>query len=567
MPSQTRPSPPNKQPPQESNNNDHLGFPTTLTNRNYPLHSTLEWHRGKGHDERVPKHLWRIHDAYYDLSGFAERHPGGSFWIAQTQGTDVTEAFESMHPDPSVLGIEKYIVDEKPSGKRLSPLTFKEGGLYKTFRRRVGPILKALKKGEVRSGRWRSRLVFDGLVGVYVLGMGVSLAMGGSWLAMTVVGVCMAGLMLVGHNFFHQRDNLRMYLFNLGGLSSHEWRTSHALSHHLFPNTRMDMEVALVEPFLSFVPLKTKFYQHPLLKPFALVVTILYANIIFVVGVWISLLLNPLRLLEAAWFYLFERAKVKGSMNKMRLVSLRSLFVSSVIPFLEIATYISLRAFLSPTQSVGVAWIAFKEIMYAFSVGSWIFLGVGAYTSHHHELVWKQNDSTTVRPPTIKEMPPVDKSKRQAEGGVDFALFQLLVTKDKVEPRSSFAASVSTFSDHQLHHLLPTVDHGDLDLMYPVFEKVCQEFGIEGVSSVLSGGQSILFEEGSGVNMDVGGKVRWGRSRAVVEGLLASKEEEKDLTSKEREEVQGMPFGDGQYLTYMGSAEGFYRGLIRSERK
>jgi hypothetical protein len=52
--------------------------------------------------------------------------------------------------------------------------------------------------------------------------------MAGLILAMTVVGA---------HNFFHLRDNWRRFYFDLSLLSSHEWRVSHALSHHLFPNT------------------------------------------------------------------------------------------------------------------------------------------------------------------------------------------------------------------------------------------------------------------------------------------------------------------------------------------
>lgn len=52
--------------------------------------------------------------------------------------------------------------------------------------------------------------------------------MAGFLLGMTVVG---------SHNFFHKRDNFRMYYMDLSPLSSYEWRISHACSHHLYPNT------------------------------------------------------------------------------------------------------------------------------------------------------------------------------------------------------------------------------------------------------------------------------------------------------------------------------------------
>lgn len=34
------------------------------------------------------------------------------------------------------------------------------------------------------------------------------------------------------------------------------------------------------------------------------------------------------------------------------------------------------------------------------------------------------------------------------------------------------------FGDHTLHHLLPTVDHSKLPLVYPAFLETCQQFNI-----------------------------------------------------------------------------------------
>lgn len=59
---------------------------------------------------------------------------------------------------------------------------------------------------------------------------------------------------MCAHNFFHQRDNWRMYLFDLTFLSSHDWRITHGLSHHLYTNTIYDFEIAVLEPFWEFLP-------------------------------------------------------------------------------------------------------------------------------------------------------------------------------------------------------------------------------------------------------------------------------------------------------------------------
>lgn len=63
---------------------------------------------------------------------------------------------------------------------------------------------------------------------------------------------------MCAHNFFHQRDNWRMYLFDLTLLSSYDWRISHALSHHLFTNTIYDFEISALEPIFEFLPKANK---------------------------------------------------------------------------------------------------------------------------------------------------------------------------------------------------------------------------------------------------------------------------------------------------------------------
>lgn len=47
------------------------------------------------------------------------------------------------------------------------------------------------------------------------------------------LSLCVTG----GHNFFHKKDNWRQFYFDLSPMSSYEWRLSHAISHHLYPNT------------------------------------------------------------------------------------------------------------------------------------------------------------------------------------------------------------------------------------------------------------------------------------------------------------------------------------------
>lgn len=73
-----------------------------------------------------------------------------------------------------------------------------------------------------------------------------------------VSGLFLAWTAITGHNYFHMRDNFRMYYFDLCTMSSKDWRISHAMSHHIYPNTVWDYEIYTVEPFIHFLPSKKK---------------------------------------------------------------------------------------------------------------------------------------------------------------------------------------------------------------------------------------------------------------------------------------------------------------------
>ena len=69
-------------------------------------------------------------------------------------------------------------------------------------------------------------------------------------------GVFLLWLTIIAHNFFHQKDNWRMYCFNMSLLNVREWRISHAMSHHLYTNSFHDLEISMFEPFLQWMPKK-----------------------------------------------------------------------------------------------------------------------------------------------------------------------------------------------------------------------------------------------------------------------------------------------------------------------
>lgn len=59
----------------------------------------------------------------------------------------------------------------------------------------------------------------------------------------------------------------------------------------------------------------------------------------------------------------------------------------------------------------------------------------------------------------------------------DFGLFQLASTVDRFESNSSKFFVLTTFGEHILHHLFPTLDHAVLPLLKGELLEACEIFG------------------------------------------------------------------------------------------
>lgn len=70
-----------------------------------------------------------------------------------------------------------------------------------------------------------------------------------SYLLALVCAPLMVGLVGVGHNFVHHKESIYRYFLLLVGFTHREWQIMHCISHHLYPNTELDYEIAAFEPF------------------------------------------------------------------------------------------------------------------------------------------------------------------------------------------------------------------------------------------------------------------------------------------------------------------------------
>lgn len=73
------------------------------------------------------------------------------------------------------------------------------------------------------------------------------------YLTAAISAFLMLGIVGIGHNFVHHKDNYFKYYFLLTGFSHDEWQIMHCLSHHIYPNTELDYEAAALEPLAYFL--------------------------------------------------------------------------------------------------------------------------------------------------------------------------------------------------------------------------------------------------------------------------------------------------------------------------
>ncbi|KAH8409602.1 hypothetical protein KR222_010579 [Zaprionus bogoriensis] len=382
----------------------------------YPI-TEESWLQGKNADDEA-EGLWRIKDKLYDLTDFAQRHPGGAFWIERTKGTDITEPFESHHIEEHAARMLSKFEVRTASSPRNYQFTLKENGFYLTLKRRVREKLRSL---QYRPSRKTDLLHSAILASVFIL----------SWASTTLDSLILrgfAGLALCwvatsAHNYFHQRDNWRMYSFNLLLLNFNNWRISHALSHHVYPNSLHDLEMSLFEPFLCWVP-----DSHYASKPQRI----------------ISVLISPVIYSVLSIVYFSQRL-------------VYSLVKSNVMYWNDLLAF-TLPLFLYLTTNVGFG-SAITNWAIILIMGNFFFGFIGLTAAHHDPRILHDGDAI--------------RSDR------DWGLYQLDTIIDRGDIKWSDLLVLTHFGEHALHHLFPTIDHGVLKQLYPELQKTLNEFKVE----------------------------------------------------------------------------------------
>lgn len=400
----------------------HVSFPQLKypSLRDEGLKHPVQWLQGKAMDDGA-EGLWRIHNKIYDLTEFIYKHPGGEDWLELTKGTDITEAFECHHLTSIAPKLLEHFYVREAKTPRNSPFTFEEDGFYQTLKREVVEELKKLPETE----KWRSSIIIDGIFVTHLVTSALSLWLTNYWgvvASYMIAALTLAWTTVAAHNYLHKKTNWRMYLFNMSLWSYRDFRVSHALSHHLYPNTLLDLEISGLEPLIQWNPRKKTNYVKFLF--------------------FIELIIFPT-------FFITNLIK------RFALVFLKKDFLKDHFKWHDFI------GFLLPLWMYVVSGATFYDtiIMWLWinAIGSLIFFTIGSNAAHHHPDIFKDGDQ-------------VDYTT------VDWGIHELEAVMDRRDINESFFKVMTFFGDHTLHHLFPTVDHAYLSHLYPIFLKNCEKF-------------------------------------------------------------------------------------------
>lgn len=394
------------------------GFKKYPSLRDHPLKTAAQWIRGRALDDDYGR-LWRVHDKLYDLEPFIGKHPGGRQWLEVTRGMDVTELFESSHISPHVEAVLAKYHHGPAEGLRNSPYTLHPDGFFRTLKKRVHHHLSTqIKRQDKELAFRRISVIQDRLVATFLILLMATGWTGSYWLAIAAGAVLMLN-MNCAHNFYHKKDNWRMYCWDLGLLSSYEWRITHAISHHIYTNTLWDFELSDFEPYVVFVVGPAKSFAQRYLPVIGLVL----GSQIFFFGEAIKRMVT-----------------VYNGQQKLRPENL-----------LPLAELVILWLLGCP------AILAVKLWLVLHATSSYLFGIVGLIAAHHHPDIYHAGDGPF-------------------RYGNDWGLAQLDAVRGRKDVDGVLLAELTMYGNHVLHHLFPTLDHGMLDAIRPVFQQTCLDF-------------------------------------------------------------------------------------------
>ena len=316
--------------------------------------SSEKWLQHKKQDDKIPSSLWRVHDKLYNLNNF--HHPGGQDWINSTKGMDITEQFESSHLNNEKVCkiLEKYYHSDIASN-RIVKYTFHKNDFYNILRNKC---YKYLSQPNIRIKRKKMQKKVDHMLEILLLLFFITLSSSciyNSFIMLSICSIILAFIALISHNYLHKRNNWYMYVMDLAMTSSYDWRISHAIIHHAYPNTKLDIEIYKFEPFIYFLPNKILIKSKTL--------TILYSFIIELFALLYEFIIRQ---------YDIFISKKKSFRKEYLLIYIEFIYMFILLHYNFMHTFI--------------------YFIILHCITSFIFIFIGLTAAHHDPLIWHSGD-------------------------------------------------------------------------------------------------------------------------------------------------------------------------------
>jgi len=194
----------------------------------------------------------RIHDTWYDLSGWRKAHPAGAHWIDWYDGRDATEVMDGFH---SQKGREMY--------KRLPKSTEETAELLERTTAKTSDVqtgFRELREKLEKDGWWERdigrEVTLLSIWGALVIGAAAT-ASAAPIVSIILLGLSMTNAGWLGHDYIHGvdkfSDRLRNFAAIAGGLGATWWSDKHNKHHALTNEIGVDEDLA-TDPFLYVFP-------------------------------------------------------------------------------------------------------------------------------------------------------------------------------------------------------------------------------------------------------------------------------------------------------------------------
>lgn len=202
--------------------------------------------------KRLPATM-RIEGQWYDCSGWAAAHPGGSRWIHWFHGRDATAVFYAFHsygPNGSSLAINRLSklqkVEAPPVAEQKLPMPKEMDANvnFQTLRRNLE------EQGFFKRSVWKEALALAQVVLMYAVG--TTIAYSHPIWATIILGIGAQQAGWLAHDYIHGRGKwcktMRWFGAVFNGHSAEWWTQKHSL-HHTFTNEEKHDNDILMEPF------------------------------------------------------------------------------------------------------------------------------------------------------------------------------------------------------------------------------------------------------------------------------------------------------------------------------